>query len=87
MWRFATYNIIIVTVCHYVNMKKHNLANLKILRKEAGLSQAELAAALEIERSTVAKYETGDRSPDIETLCKIADVLQISTDELLGRNN
>lgn len=68
-------------------MKKHNLANLKILRKEAGLSQAELAAALEIERSTVAKYETGDRSPDIETLCKIADVLQISTDELLGRNN
>ena len=71
----------------YVNMKKHNLANLKILRKEAGLSQAELAAALEIERSTVAKYETGDRSPDIETLCKIADVLQISTDELLGRNN
>lgn len=50
------------------------------------MSQAELADILGIERSTIAKYETGDRCPDLETLCKIADVLQISTDELLGRN-
>lgn len=67
-------------------MKKHFLKNLKALRKEAGMSQADLANALEIERSTVAKYETGDRYPDIEMLCKIADILQVTTDELLGRD-
>lgn len=67
-------------------MKINYLSNLKLLRKEAGMSQEDLANALEIERSTVAKYETGDRSPDVEMLCKIADVLHISIDELLGRN-
>ncbi len=66
-------------------MKKNLLTNLKTLRKAMGMSQADLANALEIERSTIAKYETGDRSPDIEMLCKIADVLNVSTDELLGR--
>ena len=50
------------------------------------MSQADLAEILKIERSTVAKYETGDRYPDIETLCKIADALGVTTDELLGRN-
>lgn len=86
MWHIATYNYIIVTVCHNVNMKKHCLINLKTLRNEAGMSQADLAVILKIERSTVAKYETGDRYPDIETLCKIADALGVTTDELLGRN-
>lgn len=86
MWRFATIYIIIVTICHNVNMKKQNmLSNLKSLRKAMGLSQYDLAKMLNVERSTIAKYETGDRYPDIETLCKIADVLNISTDELLGR--
>lgn len=50
------------------------------------MSQLNLANALGIERSTIAKYETGDRYPDIEMLCKIADVLKVSTDELLGRD-
>ena len=62
------------------------MRNLKTLRKEVGMSQSDLANALGIERSTIAKYETGDRYPDIEMLCKIADVLKVSTDELLGRD-
>lgn len=86
MWHFATYNTIIVAVCHNVNMKKNFLNNLKVLRKEVGMSQLELANALKIERSTIAKYETGDREPDLGTLCQIADVLQVSLDELLGRS-
>lgn len=55
------------------------------LRKEKGLSQAKAAADLGVDPSTVAKYETGDRVPDVFMLIKIADYFDVSTDYLLGR--
>lgn len=55
------------------------------LRKEKGLSQVALAKELGVDCSTIAKYETGDRLPDIVMLCKIADYFEVSTDYLLGR--
>ena len=67
-------------------MKNAYLKNLKSIRQSLGMSQLDLANSLGLERSTVAKYETGDREPALETLCKIADLLQVSLDELLGRN-
>ncbi|MDE6059950.1 MAG: helix-turn-helix domain-containing protein [Clostridia bacterium] len=67
-------------------MKNDYLKKLKYIRQSLGMSQLDLATSLGIERSTVAKYETGDREPNLETLCKIADLLQVSLDELLGRN-
>lgn len=55
------------------------------LRREKGLSQVALAKELGVDCSTIAKYETGDRLPDIVMLCKIADYFEVSTDYLLGR--
>lgn len=55
------------------------------LRKEKGLSQATLAKALGVDCSTIAKYETGDRLPDVVMLGKLADFFEVSTDYLLGR--
>ena len=60
-------------------------ARLVELRKEKGLSQAALAKELGIDCSTIAKYETGDRLPDIVMLCALADYFEVSTDYLLGR--
>lgn len=57
------------------------------LRKENNLSQVGLATALAVDPSTIAKYETGDRLPDIFMLSKIADFFSVSTDYLLGRVN
>ena len=54
------------------------------LRKEKGLSQVGLAQKLGVDPSTIAKYETGDRLPDIFMLLKIADCFDVSTDFLLG---
>ena len=60
---------------------------LSELRQSFNLNQKEFAKIMGISPSTVAKYETGDREPDYETLIKFADFFGVSTDYLLGRSN
>lgn len=57
---------------------------LKSLRKEIGLSQEALAKKLNIDKSTIAKYETEKISPSIEMLIIFAKFFKVSTDYLLG---
>ena len=59
--------------------------NLRYYREKAGYSTKELANLLGITANTYAGYEIREREPKYKTLCKIADLLQISTDDLLGR--
>lgn len=56
---------------------------LRRSRIEKGLSQQQLAKALNVDRSTVAKWETGDRQPDAATLARISSVLGSNMAELL----
>lgn len=60
---------------------------LKQLRKEANLTQKDLADKLNISKGSIAMYETGKRSPDNEILSIIADFFGVSTDYLLGRTD
>lgn len=53
------------------------------LRREAGLSQAELARRLKISASAMGMYEQGRREPSAETVVAIARELEVSTDYLL----
>ena len=53
------------------------------LRRERGLSQAELAARLGISPSAMGMYEQGRREPSADTLVALARELQVSTDFLL----
>lgn len=46
--------------------------NLKQLRKEKGLTQTQFASEFNIATGTIAMWETGKRTPDTETLKKIA---------------
>lgn len=57
---------------------------LKELRKDAGLSQIALAKELNLDKSTIAKYETAAISPSIEILVLFAKYFHVSTDYLLG---
>ncbi len=50
-------------------------------------TQAELAAYLSKSRQSITYYCDGSSSPDWETLVKIADFFDVSTDYLLGRTN
>ena len=58
--------------------------NLKILRKEKGFSQEQLAFRLNVVRQTVSKWEKGLSVPDAELLIRLADVLEVSVSDLLG---
>lgn len=56
---------------------------IAVLRRQANLSQAELARRLKISPSTMGMYEQGRREPSAEMLVAIARELQVSTDFLL----
>lgn len=58
--------------------------NLRKYRKSAGYSSKELADTLKIKYTTYLNYENADAEPRYETLMKIADILNVSPDELLG---
>lgn len=53
------------------------------LRRHAGLSQAELAAQLQISPSAMGMYEQGRREPSAEILVGLARLFEVSTDYLL----
>ena len=55
------------------------------LRKARNLTQAHMAEALGMNRSTYTCYEIGTSMPNITTLCQIADMFQVNLDYLLGR--
>ena len=58
--------------------------NLARVRKERGLTQEALAVKLNVVRQTISKWENGLAVPDADTLCRIADALEVSVAELLG---
>lgn len=59
--------------------------NIMRLRKENDLTQEQLANGLGITYQAVSKWETGVSSPDISMLPLLADLFEVSIDELFGR--
>lgn len=58
--------------------------NLELIRKRKGLSQEDLALAIGVSRQTIYTWEGGLNYPNILMLKKIANVLDVSTDDLLN---
>ena len=57
---------------------------LTTLRKKNGISQKEMAERLSVSVSAVSKWEHGKNLPDMTILGKIAEILQVSCDELMN---
>ena len=59
--------------------------NLKKAREYSNLSKADISKKLGLKYTTYDNYERGSAEPKLEMLVKIADLLNVSTDDLLGR--
>lgn len=57
---------------------------LRMLRKNKGLTQEELAEILYVSRTAVSKWESGKGYPEINTLRKLAELFQVTVDELIS---
>ena len=56
---------------------------LSSLRKKADMTQSEVAIKLNVTRQAVSHYECGDTFPDVSILVNIANLFNISLDELI----
>jgi len=60
--------------------------NVKKLRNNKKLSQDKLARLADVTYNTLVKIESGaNKNPTLGTLTKLADALDVSIDELVGR--
>lgn len=57
---------------------------LRELRKDRGMTQADLAEKLSLSPLTISAYECGRSSPDDDVKIKIAQIFNVSLDYLLG---
>lgn len=57
---------------------------LKELRLDGGFTQQSIADELGIKQQSYARYELGNGEPSLQTLVKIAEIFDVSTDYLLG---
>ena len=62
-------------------------SRLKSLRENRGIAQKFVAEKIGIKANTLSGYENGARQPDPETLKKLADFYEVTTDYLLGRSD
>ncbi len=63
------------------------VCGIRACRKAAGMTQGELAEKIGVARNTLAMWETQRSNPRIGTLCKLADVLDCTVDDLLREDN
>ena len=61
-------------------------SRLRGLREEKALKQADIAKVLGISRTTYTQYETEKSEPDLETVRKLAEYFNTTTDYLLGKS-
>lgn len=62
-------------------------ANLKRLRNRKQWTQQQVSEKLGVTRPAYTAYEKGTRTPDANMLGKIADLFEVTVDELLGRQS
>lgn len=60
--------------------------NIRIYRKQKGLSQRALGKLIGVDHSHISKWETGSINPGADNLVKLAQVLGVSTSILMGNS-
>lgn len=60
--------------------------NLKYIREQRGLSQSKLAERIGVNQTTIARWEDDNRVPTIDNAIDVAEALNISLPDLLGKD-
>jgi hypothetical protein len=60
---------------------------LKAIRKNKGITQKQLAAAIGASERGIQQYELGERKPAFDVLIALADYFDVSLDYLCGRSD
>lgn len=63
------------------------MRRIAMLRKEMGINQMELAKYLRLSQQTISKYENGKADPDKETLIRLSELFNVSTDYIIGNSD
>jgi transcriptional regulator with XRE-family HTH domain len=71
----------------YKNTLKSLGLRIKTERRKHSLSQEELAVKLDVSSITISRWETGKQSPDYVTLCRIAEIFNVSLSFLIAQEN
>ena len=58
-------------------------ANLRRLRTDHNYTQTQIGEKLNISRQAYSNYETGNRSPDLDMLIRIADIYHVTLEQLI----
>ena len=67
-------------------MGEHFNENLRAGRERKNMTQKDVADNIGVAKSTYSLYESGNREPNVQTIKKLADLLNVSADDLLGLN-
>lgn len=65
-------------------MGEHFNENLRAARERKNMTQKDVADNIGVAKSTYSLYESGNREPNVQTIKKLADLLNVSADDLLG---
>lgn len=68
------------------NQKSLFPKNLAYLRKQKNMTQSDLANKINVDQTTIGRWEDGNREPTVGNVSNIADVFNISIPDLLNRD-
>ena len=67
----------------YENLRRQLAENIRLMRDVRNLTQEQLALMAEVDRTYVSQIERCTGNPSLRVLCKLANILEITTDQLL----
>ena len=71
----------------YEQLRLHLSENIRLMRRVKNLTQEQLALMAEVDRTYVSQIERCTGNPSLMVLCKLANILEITTDQLLTESD
>lgn len=67
----------------YEQLRVNLAENIRLMRRVKNLTQEQLALMAEVDRTYVSQIERCTSNPSLMVLCKLANILEVTTDQLL----